>query len=283
MTAKLKGKNMIDLKKINSEYKNLSNIMERFINIKSSYNKYFIGSIFILPTITSLYFTLFLSLSASSVAIILLSSIPSMILLPILKQVGFIKRYNKKHFKKLEEFGLNIDRIKSEGLVENKVLENFNNELKKTSQKNIEYLNKKQDYIYHVGFCIDYEYQSFIENKILKEKILFKDIDKYIVLFKNEEFNHKVNKEVLILFIVKQYIKSTEKKEFLLNQEKLIDLIDNKFNDYDNKVELLSLIERKTVIVKTETKEEELKNKFINLRNKSKNILNKNSFKIKSI
>lgn len=267
---------MIDINEINKEYNKLEKAIKSYNEIDSIYNICLSLSALILPVIYIFYMLIF-NLTIDHILVAICLIFPSMFILPIIKGIGLIDKYNKKIKTKIKEKGFDLKYIDSKYLIRNKYLENFYKELENLSEENINYINNRQKMI--INFNIKNEYQSFIEYKIEKNKITFENINLILNLIKKEKFIHSVNREKLNFSVIKSYINQEEEIKIKENMNVLVDIIEKEIKDNKNKEKILELIKDK-IIQKKNEKEILLKNEFKNL----KNISNKNINKvIKSI
>lgn len=263
---------MINIKEINKEYNKLENVIKSYNEIDSDYNIYLLLSALILPLIC-IFCMLIFNLKIDYILFAVCLIFPSMFILPIIKGIGLIDKYNKKIKTKIKQKGFDLKYIDSKYLIRNKHLENFYKELENISEENINYINNRQKMI--INFNIKNEYQSFMEYKIEKNKITFENIKFILNLIKKEKFIHSVNKEDLCFSVIKSYINQEEEIKIKENMNELVDIIEEEIKEYKNKEKILEFIKNKIIHKKKNGKEILLKNEFKNLKNMSNKNVNK--------
>ena len=86
---------MINIKEINKEYNKLENVIKSYNEIDSDYNIYLLLSALILPLIC-IFCMLIFNLTIDYILFAVCLIFPSMFILPIIKGIGLIDKYNKK-------------------------------------------------------------------------------------------------------------------------------------------------------------------------------------------
>lgn len=263
---------MINIKEINKEYNKLEKAIKSYNEIDSIYNVCLSLSALILPVIYIFYMLIF-NLTIIHILFAICLTFLSMFILPIIRVIGLIDKYNKKIKTKIKEKGFDLKYIDSKYLIRNKHLENFYKELENLSEENISYINNRQKMI--INFNIKNEYQSFMEYKIEKNKITFENITPILNLIKKEKFIHSVNIEKLNFSVIKSYINQEEEIKIKENMNNLIDIIEKEIKENKNKEKILELIKDKIIHKEKDRKEILLKNEFKNLKNISTKNVNK--------